>query len=350
MLTNGNAMQGRITHEGEYYVLAINDNSVIRMPAARVAFACKSMEEAYLRQRARVGTATLRDHIELANWCLGLDLWEEATYHHTIAMRSGPNDPAVIRLDRRYQVKQEERSTPPELRRVEFTQPVPPSVPELVEDPVAPEASVSPQLMQYYASTIQPIMLNGCSVSACHSQTAENGFHLVQFENIRSIPRRLTIKNMNSALPFIDFADPGHSKLLIKSATPHGEGAGPSLSREQISAIQAWVYGVSREQDPVGRKQVANVMPVSFDAPATSQAEELPVAFKGLTPPAKPATNPFFSDGGANVGASGIARPIRSMPQKGAPIPEPPKVRDEFDPELFNRQHHPNRQVQLFPE
>lgn len=350
VLNNGNAMQGRITHEGEYYVLAINENSVIRMPATRVAFASKSMEEAYLRQKARIGTTTLRDHIELANWCLGLDLWDEATYHYTIAMRSGPTDPEVVRLDRRYQVKREERSTPPELRQVQYTQPVAPPEPPLIEEPEAPEASVSPQLIQYYASTVQPIMLNGCSVSACHSPSAENGFHMVPFENIRSIPRRLTIKNMNAALPFVDFSDPGRSKLLIKSATPHGEGAGPNLSREQISAIQAWVSGVARGQKPNRNEPASEVMPVSFDGPAIGREEELPVAFKGMTPPAKPAANPFFSGGDTNARISGIPRPFRSMPQKGAPIPEAPRVRDEFDPELFNRQHHPNRQVPLFPE
>ncbi|PQO38196.1 hypothetical protein [Blastopirellula marina] len=357
VLTNGNAMKGRITHEGEFYVLAINENSVIRMPAERVSFACKTMEEAYLRQKASVGTTTLRDHVELANWCLNLEMWDEATYHYTIALRSGPNDPDVIRLDRRYQVKLEERNNPQMVKPVHFTQPVPATesrdmeMPQPVSDEHDP--ALSPKVIQYYASTVQPIMLNSCAVSACHNVNADNGFRIVQFENVRMMPRRLTIRNMNTSVDFVDFANPTKSKLLLKSAERHGEGGLPNLSPEQITAIQAWVVGVARSGKPVRRPAESGVMPVSYNAPVEGEMGtenvNVPVALQGVGSANAPSMNPIFG-GSIGTSSSTAPRPFRSMPQKGAELPEMPKVRDEFDPELFNRQFHPNYQAPLFPE
>lgn len=351
-------MKGKITREGEFYVLAINDNSVVRMPAERVSFACKTMEEAYLRQKASVGTTTLRDHVELANWCLSLDMWDEATYHHEIAMRSGPSDPDVIRLDRRYQVKLEERNNPHGVKPVQYTQPIPrPVVREAEMSSPADdqnEPALSPKVVQYYASTVQPIMLNSCTVHGCHSVNSENGFKIVQFENVRLMPRRLTIRNMNSAVDYVDFADAAKSKLLTKSAERHGEGGLPNLSPEQISAIRAWVFGVARSGKPNRRPADSGVMPVSFNAPSEGQSHDgdsidMPVAFQGMETSTPQVVNPLFQ-ANANADHTGVPRPFRSMPQRGLDVPEMPKVRDEFDPEQFNRQYHPKYQAPLFPE
>ncbi|RCS54588.1 hypothetical protein DTL42_05500 [Bremerella cremea] len=347
-------MKGKITHEGEFYVLAINENSVIRMPAERVSFASKTMEEAYLRQKATIGTTTLRDHVELANWCLSLDMWDEATYHHVIAMRSGPNDPDVIRLDRRYQAKLEERNHPAGVKPVQFTQPLPLPEHRDTDMPLVGEEehdlALSPRVVQYYASTVQPIMLNSCSASACHSVKADNGFQIVEFENIRAMPRRLTMKNMKAAIDYVDYANPNQSKLLTKSVERHGEGGRPNLSPEQISAIQAWVVGVSRSVQPSRKVADSGVMPVSFNAPIEPAAsKEMPAALQGISATTPPAANSFF-EANANDGASAIPRPFRSRPQKGVELPEMPKVRDEFDPQLFNRQYHPKYQPPLFPE
>lgn len=311
VLTNGNAMKGRITHEGEFYVLAINENSVIRMPSERVSFACKTLEEAYLRQKASIGTTTLRDHVELANWCLNLEMWDEATYHHAIAMRSGPNDAEVVRLDRRYQVKLEERNNPQMVKPVHFTQAIPATEPSEVERPQQAsderDPALSPKVIQYYASTVQPIMLNSCAVSACHNVNADNGFRIVQFENVRMMPRRLTLRNMNTSVDFVDFANPAKSKLLLKSAERHGEGGLPNLSPEQISAIQAWVIGVARSGKPVRRANDSGVMPVSYNAPAEGGAEaesdKVPVALQGVGSATSPSMNPLFG-GNANTESS----------------------------------------------
>jgi len=350
VLTNGNAMPGRITQEGEYYSLAINEDSVIRMPAERVAFACKSLEEAYLRQKARVGTTTLSDHVELANWCLGLKLWEEAAYHHAIAMRSGPEHPDVVRLDRLYQVKLDERNHVGKVERVQYSLPI--NRPEAMLEEVGsdePDPSLSPKVVQYYTSTVQPLMLNSCAASRCHAENSENAFRLVEFENVRSIPRRMTVRNMNAALGFIDYDQPQKSPLLLQSATRHGDGTAPNLSPQQLRSIQAWVFAAAQGQKPMRKPADSSVVPASFDAPAS-----VPKALKNPGPamskplPATP-PNPVFG-GNANAGMGGRERPYRSIPQKGVPDKKKPEVRDEFDPELFNRKFHPNREEPLFPE
>ncbi|PQO27439.1 hypothetical protein C5Y96_18045 [Blastopirellula marina] len=350
VLTNGNAMRGWITREGEFYSLAINEDSVIRMPAERVAFACQSLEEAYLRQKARVGTTTLNHHIELANWCLGLQLWEEAAYHHAIAMRSGPDHPDVIRLDRLYQVKLSERNSGGKVETVQYSMPVTrpePAMEEVESD--QPDPSLSPQVVRYYTSTVQPIMLNSCAASRCHAENSENAFRLVEFENVRSIPQRMTVRNMNAALNFIDYSQPHKSQLLVKGATRHGDGNTPNLSPQQLRAIQTWVFAASQGPKPARGQFDSGIVPASFDAPASipkALADPGPV----MTPPQSATPpNPIFG-GNANASMGGRDRPYRSIPQKGVPSKEKPEVRDEFDPELFNRKFHPNREEPLFPE
>ncbi|MBA2117277.1 hypothetical protein [Bremerella alba] len=350
VLTNGNAMQGQITQEGEFYSLAINEDSVIRLPAERVAFASKSIEEAYLRQKAQVGTTTLSDHVELANWCLGLELWEEAAYHHAIALRSGPDHPEVIRLGRLYQVKLNERNNLGKVETVQYSLPV--TQPERMLDEVEndqPDPSLSPQVVRYYTSTIQPIMLNSCAASRCHAENSENAFRLVEFENVRSIPQRMTVRNMNAALHFIDYEQAQKSQLLVKSSTRHGDGNAPNLSPEQLRAIQAWVYAASRGPRPQRNHIDSSIVPASFNAPSSvpkALADPGPAMSKPLpsTPP-----NPIFG-GNANAAMGGRERPYRSPPQKGVPEKVKPETRDEFDPELFNRKFHSNREEPLFPE
>ncbi|MEW4561353.1 hypothetical protein AB1K70_02435 [Bremerella sp. JC770] len=350
VLTNGNAMRGRITQEGEYYSLAINDDSIVRMPAERVAFACKSLEEAYLRQKASVGTTTLSHHVQLANWCLSLQLWEEAAYHHAIAMRSGPNHPEVVRLDRLYQVKVNERNNQGQVETVQYSLPV--TQPQEMLNEVEsdqPDPSLPPQILRYYTSTVQPIMLNSCAASRCHAENSENAFRLVEFENVRSIPQRMTVRNMNAALDFIDYQQPHKSPLLVKSATRHGDGNAPNLTPTQLRAIQAWVYASAQGIKPTRNRVDNSIVPASFDAPASmpkALADPGPAMSKPL-PTSR--SNPIFG-GNANESMGGRERPYRSIPQKGVIPNEKPEVRDEFDPELFNRKFHPNREEPLFQE
>ncbi|QDU76453.1 hypothetical protein Pan97_35030 [Bremerella volcania] len=351
VLTNGNAMRGRITLEGEYYSLAINEDSVIRMPVERVAFASRTLEEAYLRQKARVGTTTLSHHVELANWCLGLELWEEAAYHHAIALRSGPDHPDVIRLDRLYQVKVHERNNGGKVETVQYSLPVthPPAIPEELPSD-QPDPSLSPQIVRYYTTTVQPIMLNSCAASRCHAENSENSFRLVEFENVRSIPQRMTVRNMNAALDFIEYDQPQKSPLLVKSATRHGDGNAPNLSPQQLGAIQAWVFAAAQGVKPQRNRVESSIVPASFDAPANvpkALADPGPAMSKPL--PTTPANSIFGGNANASMGG-GRERPYRSIPQKGVSRKEKPEVRDEFDPELFNRKFHPNREEPLFPE
>ena len=377
ILKNGNALQGRITQAGEYYVLAINDNSVIRLPQEKVDFACRTMEEAYLRQKAKEGTTTLKAHVELAHWCLNLNLWEEATYHHSIAQRSGPGHPDVVRLDRRYQVKQEERRRPEGVMQASFTQPV--ATPEPAADrPLEPrpaepspgddeaEPSPPPQILHYFTANVQPLLLNSCATSRCHAPTAENEFRLVQFDNVRLIPRRMTVRNMNTALKFVDYDNPVQSSLLTHASTQHGGENEPNLSPAQLYAIQAWVGGVVRSGKPPATLPAAlpesklpesKVVPAAFHSPvqmstAKGAASQPTVSPVGANPDGAE-INPIFG-GNANADIPGALRrgaplPFRSTP-KTVDVEEAPAVRDEFDPELFNRRYHPSRQAPLFQE
>lgn len=347
ILKNGSAMQGKITHEGEYFVLAINENSLVRLPAERVDFACRTLEEAYLRQKAKLGTTTLESHVQLANWCLNLDLWEEATYHHAIALRSGPDHPAVARLDRRYAVKKAEREKPAEIAQVGFTQPLPepkpatPAVPADEADPIVPA-----QAVHYFTTNVQPLLLNSCATSRCHAESAETSFRLVQFDDVRSIPRRMTLRNMNAALEFVDYDNLWQSPLLVKAGTRHGGQSTQQLSATQLRALQKWVATVGQTGYRRPSAAVSPVRPVAYETPITSPEEP---TVSGLSETDATGSVPSIFGGNANRLLPGPPRPLRTPPKR-AEVEEAPEVRDEMDPEIFNRRYHSQRQAPVFPE
>jgi len=337
LLKNGNTLSGRITQEGEVFTLAMGQKSTIRMPADRVEFACRSMEQAYLKYRALVGTTTVRHHVELANWCLDQQLSSYGNFHLEMAVQSDPNSVVVTQLVRRYEAHRKKNAN--SVRKASYEMPVVPPQPEPSIPQAVDLASQLPNsLIYHFTRRVQPLLLNNCALSNCHSEVSSNSFRLVKFDSVRSIPRRMTLKNMNASLEFVNFQQLANSELVLKASTEHGgvHGHRSKLPPEQVAAIYAWVRGCGSSM-PRGLVP-STVVPATFNKPLETQ-------------PTSGSKSPKFQSvfpGNANMGLPGAPRPFRSVPSR--PVAKQPTKNDPFDPEVFNDRYHPDREQSVFRE
>ncbi|PHS01288.1 MAG: hypothetical protein COA78_22820, partial [Blastopirellula sp.] len=161
-------------------------------------------------------------------------------------------------------------------------------------------------------------------------------------EHIRSIPRLITLRNMHSTLKYINREDPTKSKVFqvfVESHATMPELSTP-VAREQVAVLSRWIYGVSSNRPARGTNQLTQVkselyQQVDRGTSGTSQANAT--------------LNPVFT--GENRGNSTVESLTPSagnLPTRSAATRPTEKksyqARDPFDPELFNRKYHPDRQ------
>src|SRR5688572_23670670 len=70
VLRNGHVVQGRITRLGDRYLVSLGESSEVRFPVGDVEFQCGSLDEAYFRKRDILDPTSIRQRLDLAEWCL----------------------------------------------------------------------------------------------------------------------------------------------------------------------------------------------------------------------------------------------------------------------------------------
>jgi hypothetical protein len=195
--------------------------------------------------------------------------------------------------------------------------------------------------LQDFSRHIQPILVNGCAAGGCHSTEDARSFQLNR-DLIRGVANReSTLKNLQAVWAVIDQETPEHSPLLMQPAVPHGGLPKPVFAGARQKAhdrMKEWVLLATGKSQPA---------PLPTDPNGVQLAGHQTPALPGqpaVVDPAAPA-NPemaaeemhFWEDPDAG------APPEASMPDARTPIRQgadikPYEPRDEFDPELFNRQ------------
>ena len=177
--------------------------------------------------------------------------------------------------------------------------------------------------------------------------------------------RRLTQRNLQAVLEYVDYNAPASSRLLTVVSGPHGPvRAGTFTDRQagQYKRLADWVNLVTRQ--PLGAEPPATIGFNSGAKPAAADAEES-AAPRTLTPAALrarqlarssregkggavrqasaaepdnlPARRQEHSAGPPAKDASGSHLP----PKRGSAAATAAAEADPFDPELFNRQYAP---------
>ncbi|MGW8257306.1 MAG: hypothetical protein ACWGMZ_07475 [Thermoguttaceae bacterium] len=245
LLRNGQTLRGRITRDGDLYRVIVS-NGEIRVKSAQVEFICRDLEDAYQQKRAIVQIGSLRDHLELAQWCQRHKLYDHAAFELDDAAAIAPNNPLVGLLRRRFETAEKPLPAPTNTQTDVQHSPSNEKLDRLVRQ--------VPQLaMENFTHSIQPILINNCTLSGCHSLQSDSALRLERIGHDQSASRRLTQRNLYSVLQFVDRKKPLASKLLAVSASPHGASKTAAFSarqKSQYTRLVEWVLEVAQGPMP----------------------------------------------------------------------------------------------------
>jgi hypothetical protein len=316
VLRNGHVVQGRITRLGERYVVTFGESGEVRFPAGDVEFQCGSLDEAYFRKRDLLDPTSIRQRLDLADWCLRHDLPHRAADQMLAAAAINPFDARARALRRRLLQLAEAREMSHHSQ----------AAPENEVDWQAIEQvldTTPPEAVEEFTGGVQILLLNRCGTSACHGNPAISQFHLMRPLKDRVLPRRLTQRNLYAALQMIDYENPDLSPLLTVPRGPHGGQAGMFAGRqeEQWIPLRDWVRRATQTADAVRAGTAAGGEGVDRDDLSKNEGNEMNSVLPG--------------DGGE------IHRSVFSP--AAAPAVEAQAPRDPFDPEIFNRRYFPEK-------
>ena len=217
------------------------------MRLANVEFCCRTLQEGYERKRAAIQVGNVQDHLELAQWCERHGLLDLAANELSAAAAIEPNHPMVGVLRRRLQLAREPPLQPSESSGG-------------VASPTADELDrmvrgMPPGAVETFAQIVQPLLINHCTSSGCHGPQSETRFRLMRTPVSQPAGRRLTQRNLQAVLEYVDYNAPSSSRLLTVVSGPHGPvRAGTFSDRQagQYKRIADWVDLVTRQ--PAARR------------------------------------------------------------------------------------------------
>ena len=335
LLGNGHVVWGTISRTGDLYYVVL-PNGEIRLRASEVDFFCRDLEDGYHRKRAALRQGDVRDHLDLAQWCLRHELLGHAGRELADALQIEPRHPMIAVLDRRLQMAM--RPPPKRVAAKKSTQTAP-SIGELDKLVLSMPAGS----MEMFTQTIQPLLANSCTTAACHGPGASADFRLLRLPPARLPSRLTTLRNLHATLQWVDRDEPASSRLLTAVVAPHGTAETPIFANrraEQYGRLVAWVHRVaaveppripqtvSQTEQPPVRAMTAKMLGFDF----TTNAAE----------PINPSTPPVPAEPFGETQPAPIGRNVKDPFNKPFPIISGSPLGDfipidPFDPEIFNR-------------
>jgi hypothetical protein len=311
LLANERVLEGDIEQAGDRYrvVRKIGETWV---PAEKAVRLCAGMEDAYafLRQRANLNDPDER--LRLANWCRQNGLREQALQEVQAAVALRPDHVYSRRLLEGLQkTAAPAKPAEPPPHRGE-PEPLPPVAVELTANALG-----------LFSAKVQPILMNTCA--GCHAAGRGGSFKLTRTFDPGSLARKTTQQNLVAVLATLDPEQPLNSKFLLKAVSAHGGDVSkaplPGRDSSPYRALEEWVR-LAFANNPHLQERTA-VQPAVFGE-------------DGARPPPPPG------------GKAEPARQVETAPTTAAPQPTTAPAapmngasNDPFDPEVFNREHHP---------
>lgn len=332
LLKNGNVLHGTIVHSGDRYYVSIRGGQLI-VKAAEVEFQCSDLHEAYERQKKDPQQEQIGDHLKLAHWCLQNRLFDEAANELSAAKTIDAEHPRLAVLERQLQFAQREPNSTVAPASAESV----PSADELTRlIRGMPEGTVHD-----FATSIQPMLINGCSTSNCHTERSTSEFKLLRTFANRPPSRRLTQRNLYSTLMLIDLDDVSTSPLLTTLLKPHGGMKAPIYTDPNLPAYQRlveWCEQVVNRDEP---DQPHHVLERS--APLLQRLSRPGTARNSLKFAGKSSHQAPRDRTGSNGPAIDHLAPKGDKPSSDSRTANRTRYtpRDEFDPEIFNRRYLP---------
>lgn len=337
LLRNGEVLTGRITHAGDYYYVS-RPRGDLRLKAAEVELVAADLNEVYQNKRRQIEPDKAPAHLDLAEWCVQQRLLDQAADELAEATRIDRRHPRLGLVERRLQLAR--RGEPP-VAAGKKSEPGPSN-----DDLDRLVRGMPSRAVETFTSTVQPLLVNNCTVSGCHNTHSSGKLRLFRLPRAGPPSRRLTQRNLHAVWQVIDPANPPASPLLTQPIAPHGTAKDAIFSSREVDQyrqLAAWVQSlasgkpaqpssVAKQADPLlqtmprrgGKSRRAPRKPPAARPPDETPRDETSAA-ADLDPPnleAEPA------EGEPSDAARNPSRPPREADYE--PV-------DPFDPEIFNR-------------
>ncbi len=318
ILENGRTLEGDIDREGDQYRVrrSVGETWVSGDKALRL---CENLEEAYEYLRKQANLRDPDERVRLARWCQQHGLRAQALTEITAAVELQPKNSELRRwrqnLQRAVADANDSHRTLPDGSEVNGTSDSVPSV------------DLTAETVSHFITKVQPILMNTCA--NCHASGHGGAFKLIRAYDSGLGSRRVSQQNLAAVVGQINKNDNWQaSPLLIKAVSVHGETGQPPLKSRKTKAFQTmeeWVRQVI-EDNPQLREHSAvstSLTPFTDSTKHLTEANPARLEFAVTTATSLPSTKPAES--------AQSAQPSASLTPK-----------DPFDPQIFNRQAHPN--------
>jgi hypothetical protein len=322
VLHNGNVLAGSIGRHGDEYQIR-QGNSTLRVPTEQVERFAASLGEVYEARRAAIAGATPEAHLALADWCLRVNLLNEAARELLDVRTLDAGHPALADAELRLRqlLAQESASPGPDEVSAESR----PN--EASPDSPAPPLAISPEAQVQFVRNIQPMLINNCTSGGCHHVDSERPLQLDRWALRGNGDADLVRRNLTAVLRQVNPRDPAASPLVEYGRRPHGDAASGrphALTARQATLLIAWLNEVAGLEAAVAPPE-----PRWIEPGATSQANSV------YSPDVYP-TDDILN--GMSLEELQLAAEAAAQEDSATEPTERQFVpRDAFDAEIFNR-------------
>jgi hypothetical protein len=284
----------------------LGESGEARVPAADVVAVFGSLQAAYEYKRSTLDDS-FAARMELVQWCLQHDMPARAADQLLAAERLFGRNSQLESVHRRLLATAHERRSAGEMAE---------QTASIAKVSFEEELSELPgHTVDSFTATVQPLLLNRCASGGCHNMRGTSDFILMRPFVGQAMTRRMTERNLQATLAYVNRTQPLESPLLAKAVVPHGGAESAAIDereQKQHELLTDWVRSLASRHSPVAPSTVA-------------PANEL--LYQSGQVPSEEATVP--APGTPNVRHSKeIAEPIG----------------DPFDPAVFNQRYHGRKQ------
>ena len=387
VLRNGSTLSGQVEKVGSQFHIRTRSSRLV-IEQDKVDFVCNTMADAYDLKFADTAPNDVEGQQKLFYWCLQHHLLPQAQIQIDTILLTDISPAALNHLNRQLtvQIEQENlrlenqqralqlKSQPAQIakrienqpgeviRQVGYEQvetiPLPstsqerpnhtttanmgfptgkePSSPPLTElqrriafqreiDELA--ESLPDGVVSKYKRQIESNLVLGCFAAGCHNSD-QSKMPLTVIGRYKSVPKRLSQRNLHSILKYVDFEDPLDSQLLRSATQPHGGSAKPIFTEDQVeySNLKRWLL-MFATPEAIAEYQKSEL---EKQQQAEEQAQIRPLVPQQTVLP----HNGEIRQASANLPVDPSMPKIPDINPESVFVP-----RDPFDPEIFNRKY-----------
>ena len=237
-MRSGRVLQGKIARLGDQYIVTFSKGGEIRIPTRTVDCYCRDLNEAYRYKRAEIQPGLVREHLDLAQWCITQRMYTQAEEQIRQAASIEPKSSQVRRMsDHLCAVQTRERDASPNSDAKENEHVSDNELERMITELPA-------DAIEQFTTTIQPILVNRCGAAGCHGTNTSSAFRLNRTSSGRVLARSITARNLYATMLLVNNEDPANSPLITSPAAPHGtarESIFGQYDRPQYESLIEWV-------------------------------------------------------------------------------------------------------------